>query len=72
MLLNKIKTAEALGGISQRSIYNLVKRGDLIGIRIGRRLMFDLSDIEDFIDRQRPIRKRERKPEVAKGWVEYE
>lgn len=45
------KRAAALLGISTRSVFELHATGKLKSLTIGRRRLFDVSDIREFIER---------------------
>ena len=49
-LLNVYEVARYLG-VSTRTVYRLVSRGELKGVMVGRLLRFRPQDIERFIDR---------------------
>ena len=48
-LLSVPQTLRVLG-ISQRTLYRLIRDGELRPIRIGDRVLFDPADLRDFID----------------------
>lgn len=48
-----MKQVEELLGISERTIYRIMQKGDLKGFKTGRAWRFEESDIEDYIKRQR-------------------
>ncbi len=77
--IGKLLTVEELMGmlrISRPTLYRLLKAGKLEPVRIGKRVLFEMSDIRAFIDRaktgekpkgEKPKRKgrqKERKQEV--------
>jgi len=41
--------AERLGGISEKTVRNLIHRGELPGTRVGARLFVTDVDLDDFI-----------------------
>lgn len=45
------KTRFALGGVSSTTVYELVKRGELVKVNIGRRGFITTDSINAFIDR---------------------
>ena len=45
----KPKEASALLGIGERSVYALVRSGQLRSIRVGRKILIPLSAIEEFL-----------------------
>ena len=47
-LLNYLQTADMLG-VSDRTIFTLMKTGKLKAVRIGRSVRFDRRDIDKFI-----------------------
>jgi len=40
--------------VTSRTIYRLIKAGDLPAVRIGRQWRFRQSDLDAWLDRQRP------------------
>ncbi len=40
-------------GLSERTVFRLMKSGDLKGFKVGREWRFEESDIEAYIQRQR-------------------
>jgi excisionase family DNA binding protein len=52
-----LTTEEVLGylKVNPRTIYRLIRSGDLPAIRIGRQWRFRRSDLNDWIDRQRSM-----------------
>ena len=50
-----LTTEEVLGclKVNPRTIYRLIKTGDLPAVRIGRQWRFRRSDLAEWIDRQR-------------------
>nr|HET6901749.1 helix-turn-helix domain-containing protein [Ktedonobacteraceae bacterium] len=51
-LLNVKEVQEALG-LSERTVFRLIKTGDLKGFKAGREWRFEETDIQDYIKRQR-------------------
>lgn len=45
----KPKEASALLGIGERSVYALIRSGQLRSIRVGRKILIPLSAIEEFL-----------------------
>jgi excisionase family DNA binding protein len=58
-LLDTKQVQERLG-VSERTIFNLLRRGDLKGFKAGRSWRFEESDIEAYIKRQREKAEQER------------
>jgi len=56
-LLGFMTTEQVLGclKVDPRTIYRLIKSGELPAVRIGRRWRFRRSDLDDWIERQRAI-----------------
>lgn len=52
MLVDRLQTAKLLG-ICPNTVTNLEKRGELIPVRIGTRVLYDVNDIKRFIERQK-------------------
>ena len=50
-----LTTEEVLGclKVNPRTIYRLIKSGDLPAVRIGRRWRFRRADLDEWIERQR-------------------
>jgi excisionase family DNA binding protein len=50
-----LTTEEVLGclKVNPRTIYRLIKSGDLPAVRVGRQWRFRRSDLNDWIERQR-------------------
>jgi len=46
---------EWLGGISRGHLSNLIARGEIPTVRVGRRRMIDTRDLEAFIGRNREV-----------------
>jgi excisionase family DNA binding protein len=40
--------------VNARTIYRLIRTGELPAVRIGRQWRFRRSDLDDWLDRQRP------------------
>lgn len=51
-LLDITATREALGGVSQWTVYRLAKSGELPVVKIGDRTLFRPEDIEAFVERR--------------------
>lgn len=51
-LLDVKQVQEALG-LSERTVFRLIKTGDLKGFKAGREWRFEETDIQDYIKRQR-------------------
>ncbi len=51
-----LKTDEVLGylKVNARTIYRLIRTGELPAVRIGRQWRFRRTDLDDWLDRQRP------------------
>lgn len=48
-----MKQVEELLGVSERTIYRIMQKGDLKGFKTGHAWRFEESDIEDYVKRQR-------------------
>lgn len=48
-----IKQVQARLGVSERTVFNFMERGELKGFKVGRSWRFEESDIEEYIQRQR-------------------
>jgi excisionase family DNA binding protein len=51
-LLN-VKQVQDFLGLSERTIFRLIKSGDLKGFKVGREWRFTESDINTYIEKQR-------------------
>lgn len=51
-----LRTDEVLGylKVNARTIYRLIRTGELPAVRIGRQWRFRRTDLDDWLDRQRP------------------
>lgn len=52
-LFSLATTAQLLGGITEREIYNRIEAGDLEGVYIGRRRMVTRESVETYVERLR-------------------
>jgi hypothetical protein len=52
-LLSEEAARAELGGISHATLWRIRRRGELVGVRIGRRLFFRPADIEAYVERHR-------------------
>ena len=50
--LNAIEVAEILN-ITKNTVYELVKRGELPGYKVGKKLRIDRSDVDNYIESQK-------------------
>lgn len=48
-----VKEVQEALGLSERTIFRLIKTGDLKGFKAGREWRFEETDIQDYIKRQR-------------------
>lgn len=48
-----VKQVREILDLSERTVFRLIKKGELKGVKIGREWRFEESDIEDYIARQR-------------------
>jgi hypothetical protein len=53
MLVDEREARRLLGGLCAKTMYNLRRTGDLAGVKIGSRIMYDVADLRRFIDRQK-------------------
>jgi len=51
-LLN-VKQVQEYLKVSERTVFNLISRGDLKGFKAGRSWRFRMSDVQDYENRQR-------------------
>jgi len=54
------KQVQELLGLSERTVFTLIKRGELKGFKAGREWRFEQKDLDDYIERQRQKAQRER------------
>ena len=62
-----IRQVQEILHLSERTIFRLIKRGDLNGFKAGREWRFEESDIEDFIhtQKEKAARQRENTPKSS-------
>jgi excisionase family DNA binding protein len=48
-----VKQIQDVLGVSERTVFRLIKSGELHGFKVGREWRFEPSDIDDYIERQR-------------------
>jgi hypothetical protein len=53
MLVDEREARRLLGGLCTKTMYNLRRAGELPGVKIGTRTMYDVADLRRFIDRQK-------------------
>ena len=53
MLVNEREARRLLGGLCAKTMYNLRRAGELPGVKIGSRIMYDVADLRAFIERQK-------------------
>ena len=46
------EAAQALGGVSENTIWNLLRQGALLRLKVGRRTLIPVWSIEEFADSQ--------------------
>ena len=64
-LLN-IKQVQELLGVSERTVFNFMERGEITGFKVGRQWRFEQPTIDAYIARQRAKGGREKtEPAVA-------
>lgn len=51
LLVAEPEARRLLGGLCAKTLYNLRRAGDLPGVKIGSRTMYDLCDLRAFVDR---------------------
>ena len=51
--LLSINEVGELLGISRPTVYALIRRGELVPIRVGKRIRFDQADIRAYLERNR-------------------
>jgi excisionase family DNA binding protein len=52
-LLSEEATRAQLGGISRATLFRLRQRGEIASVRIGRRVLFRVTDVDDYVERHR-------------------
>ncbi|MFL5626277.1 MAG: helix-turn-helix domain-containing protein [Ktedonobacteraceae bacterium] len=60
-----VKQVQEMLGISERTIFRLIKIGDLTGFKAGREWRFTEEDIETYIAKQREKAQQGKKEESA-------
>ena len=50
LLVDRETARVALGGVSPAHLRNLVRRGDIPAVHVGRRVMFRVSDLAAYVD----------------------
>jgi len=55
LLVNDRQARQLLGGLCAKTMYNLRRSGDLPGVNIGSRIMYDVADLRAFIDRRKGV-----------------
>jgi excisionase family DNA binding protein len=55
LLVDRRETARLLG-VSANTISNIQRRGELVPVRIGSRVLFDRRDVIAFIDARKGVR----------------
>ena len=55
LLVDEPEARRLLGGLSCKTMYNLRRSGDLPGVKIGSRIMYDLADLRRFSDRRKGV-----------------
>jgi hypothetical protein len=53
LLVDEREARRLLGGLCAKTMYNLRRAGELPGVKIGTRTMYDLADLRRFVDRQK-------------------
>lgn len=48
-----IKQVQEMLGVSERTIFKLIEKGELTGFKVGRAWRFEESDFDDYIAKQR-------------------
>jgi excisionase family DNA binding protein len=63
-LLTTKQVQERLG-VSERTIFNFMERGDLKGFKVGRSWRFEESEVEDYLLRQQEKAREQRESSAA-------
>ena len=53
LVVDEREARRLLGGLCAKTMYNLRRSGELVGIKIGSRVMYDVADLRAFIERQK-------------------
>ena len=53
LLVNERDARRLLGGLCAKTLYNLRRSGQLPGVRVGSRVLYDVADLRAFIDRRK-------------------
>lgn len=49
LLVSIHQAAESLGGIGRSTVYRMIERGDLEGVKIGRRTFITTQSLENYV-----------------------
>jgi excisionase family DNA binding protein len=60
-----VKQVQEMLGLSERTVFRLIKSGQLKGFKAGREWRFEEADLEDYIRRQREKAEAELKADEA-------
>jgi excisionase family DNA binding protein len=63
-LLTTKQVQERLG-VSERTVFNFMERGDLKGFKVGRSWRFEESEVEDYLRRQQEKAREQRESSAA-------
>jgi hypothetical protein len=53
LLVDEREARRLLGGLCAKTMYNLRHSGELLAVKIGSRIMYDVADLRAFIQRQK-------------------
>ena len=62
-----VKQVQEVLHLSERTVFRLIKSGELAGFKAGREWRFEESDIEDFIQKQKQKATQERAKKSAEN-----
>jgi hypothetical protein len=55
LLVDEREARRLLGGLCAKTMYNLRRFGELRGVKIGSRIMYDVADLRAFIERRKGV-----------------
>ncbi len=65
MKLLTMKQVEERLGVSSRTVFNFIQRGEIKGFKVGKSWRFEESEIEDYLKRQQAKAEKQREPSAA-------
>jgi hypothetical protein len=53
LLVNEREARQLLGGLCAKTMHNLRRSGELAGVSIGSRIVYDMADLRAFVERKK-------------------